>query len=388
MSNPKFLTDDQRNRFFSDKFFRYIFGRKPNLSRDRTVLVSYLASIEKADPESLQLMLDAGIGLGQIEAAYEIGVAPSTSNFDQYSPQLLDAWLQIAQSSESADASRAKRRLSPRVLTDQYGIALTVIYEELNNTIIRLSHILHVSTFIPRKNDINDLFLYYLSRTVQVLRSIRVLINNDEGGIILSLCRYLFECYAHFLFLNRKPDAARALILPALIDERTYEHPISPSGKPERDKVINTITGQVFKIRFDIPEILRLCQARREQRLYEAWYPHLWSESHLTTEFMAEFFDGGKFRIHRDQDDQFTIINLGLAMALLTIEIVGFRELPSPDRRDVLFGAKRLCRALMVVTRILKVHDWKRAENDLQVIFGHIDFICKRVLKMKLRQSR
>jgi hypothetical protein len=60
MSNPKFLTDDQRNRFFSDKFFRYIFGRKPNLSRDRTVLVSYLASIEKADPESLQLMLDAG----------------------------------------------------------------------------------------------------------------------------------------------------------------------------------------------------------------------------------------------------------------------------------------------------------------------------------------
>jgi hypothetical protein len=153
MRNAEFLTEEQRDRFFSDRLFRYVFGRKPRLNRDRTVLISYLANIEKADPESLQIMLDVGIQTGQIEAAYETGIAPCMSDYNRYPPQLLDSWLEIAQRSESPDESRASRRLSPRVLADKYGIALTIIYEELNNTIIRLSHILHQSPFIPREND-------------------------------------------------------------------------------------------------------------------------------------------------------------------------------------------------------------------------------------------
>ena len=203
-----FITTEQRNDFASGNLFKYIFGRKPNPQSDHPFLMNYLTTIEKTRPEFLESMLENGMTGGQIEAIYETGIAPSETDFHLYPPILLQLWLQIANSNREK-TSKVETRLSPRVTKHPYGIALTIIYGEINNTIMRLSHVIDTSFHLPGNDAINDLLLYYVSRTIQIIRAIRVLINNDEGGIIVSLGRNLFECFVHIKFLNERPDIAK-----------------------------------------------------------------------------------------------------------------------------------------------------------------------------------
>lgn len=349
------VSSEQKKQFFSDNLFKYIFGRKPNPKSDRSVLLNYLTSIEKTPPELLQNMLECGFSNGQIAAIYETGIVPTEADFQEYPPTLVQLWLSISYG-ETKKTSRVERRLSPRVMKDPYGAALTRIYTEINNTIMRLSHVMDTSLVVARHQTSHDLFFYYLSRTLQILRSIRVLVNNDENGILTSLSRNLFECFVHLKFLNERPDIAKDLILPALVDNETLAFSKNSAGKVERRSVKNLKTGEITRTHYSIREILRLCKDTDTERLYDAWYPELSCETHITAELLGDHFANSKFSIHREVDDDFALVNLGFGLALVVNEIAISRTLTKVHSRDVRFGCKRLCGAIQSICKIFLPH--------------------------------
>src|ERR1044072_5001294 len=158
-----FLTTTQRDKFFSDKLFKYIFGRKPNPQSDRAFLINYLTTIEKTSPELLESLLKDGLSEGQIEAIYETGIVPTDADFNEYPVLLVQLWLAIANNSEKGGTKKSKveSRLSPRVATDSYGTALTTIYAEIIYTIIRLSHVIDNSFILPGNNSLDDSVLLF-----------------------------------------------------------------------------------------------------------------------------------------------------------------------------------------------------------------------------------
>jgi hypothetical protein len=229
--------------------------------------------------------------------------------------------------------------------------------------------------------------LYYTSRTIQVLRTIRILLNNDESGIILSLCRNLFECYVHLVFLNRRPGLAKDLALPAMVDNKKYEFLRTASGRKERKKVRDLQTGKVTRVYYSIREMLQCCRAKREEQLYDAWYPFLSYETHFTAELMGELYNGLKFNVHREEDHAFELINLGFALALVTEEIGKFKMLDSANRRDINYGTRQLARALGTFSRVILPHARKRDRSDHYVVFREMNALSKRVLRVKSRRG-
>jgi hypothetical protein len=383
-----FLTAAQRDQFFSENLFRFVFGRKPNPKSDRSFLLNYLTTIEKTSPELLETLLEKGISEGQIEAIYQTGITPTEVDFHEYPPLLLQLWLLIANHTAegSKKKSKVEARLSPRIAKDRYGTALAIIYAEINNTIIRLSHVIDNSFIIAGRDELNDLLFYYLSRTIQIIRSIRVLVNNDEGGIIVSLGRNLFECFVRIKFLNERPDIAKNLILPALVDNETLVFLKNSNGKIERKKVKNTKTGEITRTHYPIREMLRLCSDTAMERLYDVWYPELSNETHITSELLADHLSGPRFSIHREMHDDFAMVNLGFAIALIMKEIGISKSLTKIHARDVQFGCKKICKALRTICTILMPH--MRSEDELTYIFTSMEMLTISVLGKTEKRPR
>lgn len=231
------LLEIQHRDQFTDALFRMVFGRKPNHKLDRTFLVRYLNTIGKTREELLELHLKSGITKEQLAAIYETGITPTRDDFKRYPSRLLQRWVDIA--SEPPSANAVNQRLTPKILTDSVGEAATAFYLEFSNSVIRICHLLETGAKGVRYSDVGTLFLYILARSAELLRGIRVLINNDESATILGLVRGLYECFTRLLFANRKPELAWALILPAMVDGKKFEYCKNRVGRVERRRCAN-----------------------------------------------------------------------------------------------------------------------------------------------------
>jgi hypothetical protein len=206
MRSKTFLRAEVRKKEFSNAIFRSVFGRDPNLKSDKNFLLHYLTSTEKTNDEIIEHYLDVGITKSQIAAIYETGIVPTDEDSALFPSRLLRQWVSIADT--PASVVQIDRRLTPRILTDSVGEAATNLYLETSNSVIRICHLLETGAKRAHDTVVGQLFLYLLARSVHLLRSVRVLFNNDEASSILVLVRGLYECFGRLLLVNRQPDLA------------------------------------------------------------------------------------------------------------------------------------------------------------------------------------
>ena len=130
--------------------------------------------------------------------------------------------------------------------------------------------------------------------------------------------------------------------------------------------------------------MLRFCNDTHTERLYDVWYPELSNETHITSELLADHLSGLKFSIHRQMDDDFAMINLGFAIALVTKEIGISKSLTKNHSRDVQFGCKKICRALRAICARLLPH--MPSEDELTYIFMSMETVSNSVLKKGVKR--
>lgn len=150
------------------------------------------------------------------------------------------------------------------------------------------------------------------------------------------------------------------------------------NGRTERKKIKNMKTGVITRTHYSIREMLRLCKDSNIERLYDVWYRELSSETHITAELLGDHFKDHRFSIHRETDDDFAMVNLGFAIALVTREIGISRSLTKIHARDVQFGCKKMCKALRAICKILMPHI--SPKDDLTYIFSSMEALVDTVL--------
>ena len=262
--------------------------------------------------------------------------------------------------SQPSSANEIDQRLSRQIQTDPVGEAATTLYLEMSYSVIRICHLLETGAKQARLSDVGTLFLYLLARAAELLRSIRVLSNNDETGSVLTLVRGLYEIFARLLFANRRPDLAFALVLPAVVDGIKFEYCKNKLGRVERRRVREISTGREFRVDYSLPEIFSLCDADRDAAIHPDFYLTLSAEVHPTAELLFEYVQKKDFLLHRERDTLFTMHMAGYVLFLVWREVAVFPLLSRRDNRDARYALNITRDAMLAIVERLRPFVFER----------------------------
>ena len=271
----------------SRKQFFDVFGRD-SIQDDPLLLGKYLVSDTDYDNDLDQAMEAAGIDSAIAYACKKTGLLVSQQNINKLTDVEIEEW-------NDAITEFNNGSIEANPITS----FITKLEANIEHLIFAYGLVLdkYANNIAPSTGPVEFMIKFHITKSMKVLRSIRLLTQNSMPDTVFALLRTMYESYIYILYALSNPKEAEEMLFATLgLDSGTYRYPLNADGSIKSKKIaIGIKSGKEVKLTINNYQVIKLTKSKSELEFYEMIYELLSKHVHPNLSVLDQCFDMNKF---------------------------------------------------------------------------------------------
>ncbi|WBL44261.1 DUF5677 domain-containing protein [Algoriphagus halophytocola] len=141
------------------------------------------------------------------------------------------------------------------------------------------------------ENKQSDFYHFCLVKACKSLHAVECLVVNFLQEDSQTVLRTAYEAYLHMAYVRNVPDSLNQFLDFKLgLVSGDYTHPLSGRGKPQRDKVLDPVTKEIFNYGISVRQLALGNRIKEDSFIFDKLYRHLSEHVHIN------FISSGNYR--------------------------------------------------------------------------------------------